>query len=86
MSAYPERLIPIIMPRGEYHRRHFSSATFDKNSSGGRRGLRFCALAPMDFRSQELGWEDTAHNSGRSKNLELLFSSSKFPRNLLRRV
>jgi hypothetical protein len=29
MSAYPERLIPIIMPRGEYHRRHFSSATFD---------------------------------------------------------
>jgi hypothetical protein len=28
MSAYPERLIPIIVARGEY-RRHFSSATFD---------------------------------------------------------
>jgi hypothetical protein len=32
MRAYPERLIPIIALRGEYHRRHFSSAMFDIKS------------------------------------------------------
>jgi hypothetical protein len=32
MSVYPERSSPIIVPRGDYHRRHFSSATFDSMS------------------------------------------------------